>query len=147
MRFSILALCLLAPLALCRAEDSRHPVALRAIAETDSSEVHPDSIFEVTLTLENPTDSVQKIKIPERGWDRVWRSSNRRVTWDPWSTDYDNQITVEIPPHGKYTFPRPLRMFVDESVKRSRIDFRMGLKMTAFGKTFWSAPITLEVYP
>ena len=44
-------------------------------------------------------------------------------------------------------FPKPLRMFVESSVKQSRIDFRMGFKTVAFGRTIWSNPITLDVTP
>ena len=38
-------------------------------------------------------------------------------------------------------------MFVDEAVKPARIDFRMGFKNTAFGKTLWSSPIALNLTP
>lgn len=141
----LLAACFLACLAVCRADDSRN--ALRAIATTDSSEVHPDDVFEVTLSLENLTSTVQRIKIPECGWDRVWKSSNRRVTWDAWDCDEDRDITVEIPPGQTYVFPKTLKMFVDSSVKQSRIDFRMGFRTVAFGRTLWSTPITLDVTP
>jgi hypothetical protein len=139
--------CLLAGLAVSRADDSRHSVALRAVATTDSTEVHPDSVFEVTVSLQNLTNSVQTIKIPDCGWDRVWRSSNRHVTWDEWDCDENNEISVQIAPHGSYVFPKALRMFVDEAAKPARIDFRMGFKTTAFGKTLWSGPITIEVTP
>ena len=86
-------------LAICHGDDSRPSAPLRATASADTSEVHTDSVFEVTLTLENLTDSAQKIKIPDRGWDRVWKSSNRHVTWDPWDCEEDRDITIEIPPH------------------------------------------------
>jgi len=143
----ILAACLLTGLPASRADDSRHPAPLRAVATTDSTEVHPDSVFEVTLSLENPTGAVKTIKIPNCGWDRVWRSSNRQVTWDFWDCDDTGDITIEIPPHGSYIFPKPLKMFVDAEVKKSRMAFRMGFKTRAFGKTLWSAPITVDVIP
>ena len=141
-----LAACFLAAFPLARADDSRH-ASLRAIASTDTSEVHPDNVFDVTLTLENLTGTVQTIKIPERAWDRIWKSSNRRVSWDAWDSDEDHDVTIEIPPHESYVFPKPLRMFVESSVKQSRIDFRMGFKTVAFGRTIWSNPITLDVTP
>ena len=109
--------------------------------------MHPDSVFEVTLALENPTDFVQRIRIPERGWDRVWKSSNHRVTWDPWDCEDDRDITIEIPPHQSYVFPKPLRMFVESSVRKSKIGFRMGFRTVMFGRTLWSSPITLDVIP
>lgn len=142
----ILAACLPA-LALCRADDSRHPAALRAIATADSTEVHPDNVFEVTLALENLTNTVQKIKVPNCGWDRLWKSSNHRVTWDFWDCDDNSEVTVEILPRQTYTFPKPLKMFVDGDVKKSRQTFRMGFKTAAFGKTLWSSPISLDVTP
>jgi hypothetical protein len=141
----LLVVCLLPFLA--RADDFRQSTALLVTATTDATEVHPDSIFEVTLTLENPTDTVQRIRIPEHAWDHVWKSSNSRVTWDTWDFDQDGRVTIEIQPHAKYVFPKPLRMFVQESVKASRLGFRMGFKTTTFGKTLWSAPITIEVIP
>ena len=143
----LLATLLLIPLSFCRAGDSRHPVTLRTIATADSAEVHPESVFEVTLTLENVGDTVQQIKIPEAGWDRVWRSSNRHVTWDYWDCGADNDVTIEIPPHRSYVFPKPLKMFVEGSVRQSHITFRMGFKTAAFGKTLWSVPVALEVIP
>jgi hypothetical protein len=90
---------------------------------------------------------VQTIKIPDCGWDRVWRSSNHRVTWDFWDCDYSDQISIDIAPHDSYTFPKPLKMFVVSADKKARIDFKMGFKTQTFGKTFWSSPITLNVTP
>ena len=109
------ALLLLAAPAVSRADD-KAPV-LRAIATADETEVHPDSVFDVTLSLENETDTVQTIHIPDPAWDKVWRSSNRHVTWDFWDTDDNNTIAVEIEPHGSYTFPKPLKMYVDGNVR------------------------------
>ena len=139
----ILAACLLAGLAVTRADT----IPFRAIAETDSTEVHPDSVFDVTLSLQNLTNSEETLKIPDCGWDRLWKSSNRHVTWDAWDCDETTDITVTIAPHDTYVFPKTLRMFVDEAVKASKIDFRMGFKTKAFGKTIWSSPITLDVTP
>jgi hypothetical protein len=136
-----LAACFLASLA--RADG----LPLKAIATADSTEVHPDSVFEVTLSLQNLTGAAQTIKIPEANWDRDWRSSNPLVSWDAWNSDEEGDITIEIPPHGAYVFPLALKMFVDDSVKKSRIDFRMGFRTTKFGKTVWSSPITLDVIP
>jgi hypothetical protein len=132
---------------LCRADDSRHPAPLQAIAATDSTEVHPDSVFEVTLSLQNLTGALQTIKIPDCAWDRVWKSSNRHVTWDFWDCDDNDEISIDIPPHQTYLFPKPLKMFVDPSVRKSHMDFRMGFKTKAFGKTLWSSPISLDVTP
>ena len=144
----IIGSCLILGLAPSLADDSRRPpTPLRAIATTDSTEVHPENVFEVTLALENPSDVAQKIKIPACGWDRVWRSGNRRVTWDFWDCDADDEITIEIRPHERYVFPKQLKMFVDSSVKKSRVAFRMGFKTATFSKTLWSDPITLEVIP
>jgi hypothetical protein len=139
--------CALFSMGIARADDSRRAVTLQAEAVTDSEEVHPDSVFEVTVSLKNVGDSPQEVKIPECAWDRVWRSSNRHVTWDFWDCDDDNEITVTVPPHGSYEFPKPLRMFVDESAKAGKVDFRMGFKTKAFGKTIWASPITLDVVP
>jgi hypothetical protein len=145
-RILIFAACLLATLAVSRADDSGHGDPLRAIATADSTEVHPDSIFEVTLSLQNLTNTVQKIKVPDCAWDRLWKSNNRRVTWDSWECEDKSESTVEISPGETYVFPNTLKMFVNESVKQSRVDFRMGFKTAAF-KIVWSAPITLDVIP
>jgi hypothetical protein len=146
MRPLFLAACLLIAISVCRADD-RADTALRAVATADSTEVHPDNVFDVTVSLENLTGVAQKITIPDPAWDRVWRSSNRHVTWDFWDSDYNDQVTIEIPPHQSYVFPKPLKMFVDEASKKSRMDFRMGFKTRTFGKTLWSSPITLNVIP
>jgi hypothetical protein len=132
-------------LAVSRADD-RSP-ALRAIATSDVTEVHPDGVFEVTLSLENLTNSVQRIRVPDTGWDRVWKSNNRRVSWDAWESDDNAETTIEIPPHETYVFPKTLKMFVDENYTQARIEFRMGFKATGgpFGKMVWSSPITLDV--
>ncbi len=143
MKLLLLAACFLAAVAVSRGG----PIVLRAIAMTDSTEVHPDDVFDVNLSLQNLTNTVQSIKISESGWDRNWKSSNHHVTWDAWDSDENDMTTVEIPPHGTYVFPKALRMFVDEAVKPSRIDFRMGFKTTGFGKILWSSPITLDVTP
>ncbi len=143
----IMAACLLAGLAVSRGDDSRHSTPLQAVATTDATEVHPDSVFEVTLSIENHTDSAQSIKIPYAGWDRMWKSSNHHVTWDEWDSDENDETTVQIPPHKSYIFPKALRMFVDDATKPGRLDFRMGFKTKAFGKTLWSSPITLDVTP
>ena len=143
----ILLACLVAGIPASRADDSRQSGLLRAVATADSSEVHPDNVFEVIVSLQNPANTVQRIKIPEAAWDRVWKSSNRHVTWDFWESDDDKDVTIEIPPGQSYTFPKPLRMFVDSSVRKSRFTFRMGFKTVAFGKTLWSDPITLDVTP
>lgn len=121
--------------------------ALRAIATADYTDVHPENVFEVTVSLENLTGTVQRVKMPECGWDRLWKSSNRHITWDAWDCDQDTEITVEIPPHQTYEFPKTIRMFVDEAEKQSRLDFRLGFKAATFGKVLWSAPITLTVTP
>jgi hypothetical protein len=146
MRLILLTACFLAAITICRAGD-RNPEPLRAVATTDSTEVHPDDVFDVTLSLENLTNAVQKITIPDPAWDRVWRSSNRHVTWDFWDSDFNDQLTIEIPPHGSYVFPKPLKMFVDIPGKKSRMEFRMGFKTKAFGKTLWSTPISIDVTP
>ena len=143
----VLAACLLAGPVVSRAGDSRDAGALRAVAATDTTEVHPESVFEVTLSLENPTNTAQKIKIPDCGWDHVWTSSNRHVTWDFSDCDSNSEITIEIPPRGSYIFPKPLRMFVDGEDKKSRMVFRMGFKTAASRKTLWSRPITIDVTP
>ena len=127
-----------------RAGDS---LQLVAIAVPDATEEHPEAVFDVTLSLTNPTNSVEKFKIPDRAWDRMWKSSNRKVTWDAWNSDDSNEITVEIAPHDTYVCPDALKMYVDESVKAPRVDFRMGFRTSSLGKTFWSAPITLDVTP
>jgi len=146
--YFILFLCLLAPLASLRADDSSHAGALHAVATTDSTEVHPDSVFEVTLALENVSDTTQTIVIPECGWDRTWKSSDRRVTWDFWDCDNNAKITIQIPAHESYTFSTPLKMFVTpSSSKEARIVFRMGFKTAAFGKVLWSGPMTIDVIP
>jgi hypothetical protein len=140
-----LAACLfLASSALSRAGDS--PV-FQVIATADSTDVHPEALFDVTLSLKNLTASVQRIKVPYCGWDRLWKSSNHRVEWDAFDCDQDTSSTVEIPPHETYVFPKALGMYVDDSVTLPRIDFKMGYRPAAFGKTLWSAPITLNVIP
>jgi len=123
------------------------PPTLRAIATTDVTEVHPDDVFEVTLSLQNLTGVTQKIRIPDCGWDRCWKSSNSRVTWDFWDCDSTNEITIEIPPHQTYVFDKPLKMFVDEGFKQSRVNFKMGFKTGGFSKVTWSTPISLDVIP
>jgi hypothetical protein len=128
-----------------RAVDSGRGPALQVIATADSTDVHPDGLFDVTLSLENMTGSVQRIKVPYCGWDRLWKSSNRRVEWDAFDCGDDTVSTIEIPPHGTYVFPKPIGMYVDESVTLPRIDFRMGYRTGSFGKTLWSAPISLNV--
>jgi hypothetical protein len=145
-RILIPAICLLAICSFSRADDSRHAAALRVIATADSEEVHPDSIFEVSLSLENLSNTVLRIKVPETGWDRLWKSSNRRVSWDAWNSDGDTDTTVEIAPHQTFSFPQTLKMFVDESYTQPRVTFSMGFKTATF-KTLWSAPITLDVIP
>jgi len=136
----------LAGAALCNAGDVR-PLTLKVVATADTDEVHPDSAFDVTLTLENPTNTVESIRIPDCGWDKVWRSSNRHVTWDAWDCDGDDQVTVEIQPHDSYVFLKPLRMFVDGISKETKLDFKMGFKTSAFGKVLWSDSIKLNVTP
>ena len=119
---------------------------LKVTATADYTEVHPESTFDVTLSLENLTNTVEKIKVPDGAWDRLWRSSTRLVTWDALDDGGGNTSSVvEIAPHETYTFPDPLKMYVADSVKAPHIDFRVGFKTTAFGKTVWSAPITLDV--
>jgi hypothetical protein len=148
MRFKSLTFlaCLLAATLFSRADDKG--AVLRAVATTDYTEVHPDGVFDVTLSLENPTDVVQKITIPDPGWDRVWKSSNHHVTWDFWDSDFNDKVTIEIQPHGTYVFPKPLKMFIDQAGKKTRMEFRMGYKTGgAFSKTLWSNPITLDVTP
>jgi len=143
-----LAACLLlATATLSHAVDSGRGQVFRVTATVDSTDVHPDALFDVTLSLENMTGTVQRIKVPYCGWDRLWKSSNRRVEWDAFECDEDTVSTVEIPPHGTYVFPKALSMYVDESVTLPRIDFRMGYRTGAFGKTLWSAPINLDVIP
>jgi hypothetical protein len=56
-------------------------------------------------------------------------------------------MTIEIAPHGSYVFPKPLKMFIDVTGKKGRMEFRMGFKTKAFGKTLWSAPISVELTP
>jgi hypothetical protein len=141
----LLAVCLVA--VVTRADDSGRSAAMKAIATSDVTEVHPDAVFEVTLSLQNMTDTTLKIRIPESGWDRVWKSSNHRVSWDALDSDDRSEITIEIAPHDTYVFPKTLKMFVDESFKQSRIDFKMGFKPAAFGKVVWSDPISLDVTP
>ena len=144
----LLAACvLLATAALSRAVDSGRGPVLEVIATADSTEVHPEALFDVTLALKNLTGAVQRIQVPYCGWDRLFRSSNRRVEWDAFDCGDDTVSTVEIPPHGTYVFPKTLGMYVDEEFSGPRIDFRMGYKTTVFGKTLWSAPITLDVIP
>jgi hypothetical protein len=123
------------------------PLPLRAIATTDVTEVHPDDVFDVTLSLQNLSGVTQKIRIPDSAWDRCWKSSNGRVTWDAWNADSDSQVTVEILPHQTYVFPIPLKMYVAEDYKASQVSFKMGFKTGGFGKAAWSAPITLDVNP
>ncbi len=135
---------LLSGVAIARAGD---PPALRAIATTDTDAVHPDDVFDVTLSLQNLSAATEKVRIPECGWDRCWKSSNSRVTWDLWNCDDTAEVTIEIPPHGTYEFPKPLKMFVDEDFKQSRVTFKMGFKTRGFGKIAWSAPISLDVSP
>ena len=135
---------LLASAAVSRAGD---PPALRAIATTDVTEVHPDDVFDVTLSLQNVSGVTEKIRIPDCGWDRCWKSSNSRVSWDYWDCDATYQITIEIPPHQTYEFSKPLKMFVDENFKQSRVSFKMGFKTGGFGKVTWSSPISLDVSP
>jgi hypothetical protein len=143
-RLLIAAVLLLAAATLSHADT---PV-FRVIATADNTDVHPDGVFEVTLSLVNITNSVQKLAIPENAWDRLWRSSTRLVEWDALDNYGDTINTVSIPPHETYQFPRSLKMYVADSVtNQSRIAFRMGLKITTFGKTTWSPPITLEVTP
>lgn len=142
-QFLILAACLLALPLISRADAP----ALRAIATADYTEVHPENVFEVTLSLQNLTGTVQRIKMPQSNWDRLWKSSNRHVTWDAWDSDDQTETTVEIGPHETYEFPKTLRMFVDDSVKESHLDFRMGFRAARFGKIVWTAPITLDVIP
>ena len=143
----VLASCLVASIAVCRAGGARQAIQLEAIATTDSEEVHPDSVFEVTLSLKNPTGTTETLMIPDCGWDRLWKSSDHRVTWDYWDCDESSDITITIPAHQSYVFPMPLKMFVNPSDKRTKIDFRMGFKTKAIGKALWSAPITLDVAP
>jgi len=139
--------CLLVCAPLCRAGNSRQPIVLKVTADADQTEVHPDGIIDVTLSLENPTGVAESIKIPERCWDHLWKSSNHVVTWDAWDSDDDSDVTIEIPPHGSYDFPEPLKMYVDtDSQKEFHTTFRMGFK-TSFSKVFWSDPITLDVTP
>jgi len=145
MRLFLLTACFLAALAVCQADD--RPATLRAIATTETTEVHPDSVFDLTLSLENLTDAVQEVIIPDPGWDRVWKSNNRHITWDFWDSDFNDQITIQIPPHESYVFPRPLKMFVDGAGKKTRMDFRMGFKTKTFSKTLWSSTISLTVIP
>lgn len=139
---ALAALLFLASPSLTRAGDGP---ALQAIATTDATDVHPDALFDVTLSLKNMTGSVQRIKVPYCGWDRLWKSSNRRAEWDAFDCDQDTSSTIEIPPHGTYVFPKALGMYVDESVTLPSINFRMGYKAAAFGKTLWSAPISINV--
>ncbi len=147
-RFLLPAACFLSFAALCHAGDSLPANALRVTATPDSTEVHPDSVFEVTLSIENLTGVAQKLKMPERLWDHLWKSSNRLVTWDAWDDDEDKDITIEIAPHQTYVFPDTIKMFVDDDItKRTRVDFKMGFRPATFTRTFWSAPITLDVTP
>jgi len=145
-RVLILAACFFAGAIFCRADDSRH-VELKAVASTDSTEIHPDSVFEVTVSLMNPTNVVQHVRIPDCGWDRVWRSNNRHVTWDFWDCDYNDVISVDIDPGDSYVFPKPLRMYVTGGTKESHIEFKMGFKESTFGKTLWSDPVGIDVIP
>ncbi len=124
-----------------------NPPALRAIATTDVTEVHPDDVFEVTLSLENTSAATATIRIPESAWDRCWKSSDGHVTWDFLDTDRSAQTTVQIAPHQTYEFPAPLKMFVAEGFKQSHISFKMGFKTGGLGKITWSAPISLDVTP
>jgi len=141
----IFAVCFIGLPILSRADD-RSP-AVRIIATADYTEVHPDGVFDVTLSLKNLTNATLKIQVPEGDWDRLWRSSNRHVTWDAWTVDGDEETPVEIPPHQTYTFPKALEMYVDDTVKESHVEFKMGFKAKSFGKTLWSDSITLEVIP
>jgi hypothetical protein len=135
---------LFAGIAVSRASE---PPALRAIATADVTEVHPDDVFEVTLSLQNLTGVTQKIRIPDFGWDRFWKSSNSRVAWDYVDSAGSNPITIAIPPHETYEFPIPLKMFVSEGYKDTRVTFKMGFKLGGFDKFAWSAPLTLDVTP
>jgi hypothetical protein len=139
---------LLFTLAMLLAATAGAAPTLQAIAEAEYTEVHPQTVFEVTLTLRNITALPEKIKVPDCSWDRDWKSSDHRVTWDPWDCDEDSVETVEIPPHKTYVFPATLKMYVDASPdKESNITFRMGFRTTAFGERVWSNPITLDVIP
>jgi len=138
---------LLATIMPSRAVDSSRGAIFRVIATADSTEVHPEALFDVTLSLQNLTGTVQRIQVPYCGWDRLWRSSNRRVEWDAFDCGDDTVSTVEIPPHGTYVFPKALGMYVDESFSGPSIDFRMGFKTSMLGKTLWSQPISVEVVP
>ncbi|HEX4085533.1 MAG TPA: hypothetical protein VHY22_11515 [Chthoniobacteraceae bacterium] len=136
-----------AAITLCHAGSPQRPLNLKATAATDTDEVHPDSVFDVTLTLENPTAYVQSIRIPDCGWDRTWRSSNRHATWDPWDCDSNDQVTIQIQPHRSYVFPKPIRMFINGIDKERKLEFKMGFRPAAFGKIIWSNPIALDVTP
>jgi hypothetical protein len=140
----LLAICLLAG---CQAvSPGQQPAALQAVATTDSTEVHPDNVFDVNLSLVNLTGETQTIKIPDCGWDAIWRSSNGHVTWDFWDCDYNDDVSIEIAPHDTYVFPKPLKMYV-ESADRPTVKFSMGFKDRAINKTLWSSPISLDVTP
>ena len=145
-RWLLLLLCssLLLP-HVSRAGDSA--AALRPVVTADTTDVHPDDVFAVKLGLENLSSSQVTIRVPDTGWDRFWKSSNRNVTWDLWDGDSGAVESVEIPPHTTYVFPQPLKMFVDPDFKGSRIDFRMGFKTGAFRQIVWSAPISLNITP
>jgi hypothetical protein len=145
IRTLIVVLCLLlAGTMISRAGEAP---ALRAIATTDVTEVHPDDVFDVTLSLQNLSGATQTIHIPDAGWDRCWKSSNGNVTWDFLDGSNASQTTVQIPPHQTYEFSMPLKMFVAEGYRQSRISFKMGFKTGGFGKAVWSAPISLDVTP
>ena len=143
----IVAACLLSVLAVSHADDRRDSAGLQAIATTDSTEIHTDEVFEVTLSLQNLTNGVRTIKISGSNWDRNWKSSDHRVGWDAWDSDDNEAMTVEIPPHDTYVFPKTLRVYVNEGVKPGRINFRMGFRTATFGKTVWSSPIGIDVIP
>jgi hypothetical protein len=140
-QFLTLAACLLATAAVSFADTP----ALRATASADSTEVHPDSVFEVTLSLQNLTGAVEKIKVPDAGWDHLWKSSNWRVSWDATDSEQGTDSVIEITPYQTYVFPNALKMYVDQSVTQAHVDFRMGFKTSVFGKTAWSNSITLDV--
>lgn len=118
---------------------------LHALASADTTEVHPDGVFEVTLSLQNPTGMEEIIQVPECGWDKNWKSSNHLVLWDPVVCDEDHELTIKLPPHSTYVFPKTLDLYVDESVRKPRVTFSLGFRVKEFGKVFWSNPISLDV--
>ena len=99
--------------------------------------------FELDLCVLNSSHSTQTFQLINDEWDWLWKSNNRRVPWEPKTSDFWETMIVEgkLEPGKTFENKRSMRVLAGPEKK---VSFRMGF--TPDGKhTYWSNELTLQI--